>query len=863
MKISDLARYGLLLQFLERVKTEQGENLLPLQSRVVLEEGLFAGNSLWVSAPPSAGKTFLSELAFLKAIQERKKTIFAVPLKALAEEKLVTFKKRYADLGVRVLLSTRDHPQSDALLAEGDFDLAVVIYEKLNQLLVRKLDILSTLGLLVVDEGQLLLDSERGKVLEKIFFKYLAYPKRPQLVVLSAGVANFSELARWLACEYVEDTHRPVPLKRGVLAEGRMRFFAGNTEEEESWPEMLELSEEDLWLKSIEKKAAVGEQILVFRKSKRECEELALRLSGRLGLPPAAKAKEKIKTGLFSNSAERLWRVLEGGVAFHHADLLFPLRRAVEEAFRSGEVRVVVATSTLAWGVNLPARTVFVDSEKFEKGPASGEWISQPISLMEYENMAGRAGRLGLEKEGKAILIARSPLEKELFWQRYVLRGQRGAELPVSECRAELVLDLVSSGSVSSAYEVLQNFLKKPKSRLEAERLAEITGDLEALGFLKNQRGKFFPTPLGKLAASSGFSVESFSLLYDFLNTATELSADRLFDLVYSLDELSDTAGRFAALKGSYRLPATGAASVSTSSGNWEEAALASISAGLVFPARTLFFLSLFEDWKSKIPLREIEAKYRAGAGDLLLWAEGTSWILETARDLARFLALPSDWEARLDAMAFEARWGLPVRARNLVFGFGEFLFRDQFQMLLDFGCSEGEDAVALGQERLEELFGIETGGAVFQKARLLGVKPKQKLVFVRPPEKLRGYSVYLDGEELKNRFLALVHDAKIFLPAKLFFYLFCLARGRFTAPEGWVSVYDFERKEGQGRFVFRLKKELEKGLGRKFEIENNRRKKYRLPLPPEAIGFNFERLARFPDSRLVRGLEELRVKEE
>lgn len=836
---------------------------MPLQSRVVLEEGLFAGRSLWVSAPPSAGKTFLAELAFLKAIEERKKTIFAVPLKALAEEKVATFKKRYGDLGVRVLLSTRDHPQSDALLAGGDFDLAVVIYEKLNQLLVRKLDILSTLGLLVVDEGQFLLDTERGKVLEKIFFKYLTYPKKPQLVVLSAGVANFSELARWLICEYVEDVHRPVPLKRGVLAGGRMKFYAGNAEEEENWPEMMELSEEELWLKSIEKKTAEGEQILVFRKSKRECEELALRLSGRLGLSPAAKAKEKIKTGLFSNSAERLWRVLEGGVAFHHADLLFPLRRAVEEAFRSGEIRVVVAISTLAWGVNLPAGTVFVDSEKFEKGPASGEWISQPISLMEYENMAGRAGRLGLEKEGKAILIARSPLEKELFWQRYVLRGQRSAELPVSECTVELALDLVSSGAVTSPDEISQVYLKKPKSRLERERLSEILAELEAVGFLKNQRGKLFPTPLGKLAAASGFSVESYCLLYDFLNSSSELSADRLFDLIYSLDELSETASRFAALKGNFRLPVLGSAPVSTDSGNWEEAASGAISAGLAFPARTLFFLSLFEDWKSKIPLREIEGKYRAGAGDLLLWGEGTSWVSETARDLARFLALPSDWEARLDAMAFETRYGLAARHRGLAMAFGELLFRDQFQILLDFGCLEAEDAAALGPEKLAELFGAETGAAVFQKARLLGVKPKQKLVFLRPPEKRSTYSVFLDGEEQKNRFLAVVHDVKIFLPAKLFYYLFCLAKGCFTAPEGWISIYDFERREGQGRFVFRLKKELERSLGRKFEIENNRRKMYRLPVAPEAIGFNLERLANFPDSRLVRALDELRVKEE
>jgi len=207
MKISELARYGLMPRFLERVQAEQGETLLPLQARTVLEQGLFSGRSLWVSAPPSAGKTFLAELAFLKAIEERKKTIFAVPSNVLAAERVASFQKRYADLGVRVLVSTRDHPQSDSLLAEGDFDLGIISFEKLNQLLVRKLDILSTLGCLVVDEGQLLLDSEQRKVLEKIFFKYLLYPKKPQLLVLSAGVANFSNFARWLSCNYVEDTH--------------------------------------------------------------------------------------------------------------------------------------------------------------------------------------------------------------------------------------------------------------------------------------------------------------------------------------------------------------------------------------------------------------------------------------------------------------------------------------------------------------------------------------------------------------------------------------------------------------------------------------------------------------------------------
>ncbi len=672
MKISDLARYGLMPRFLERVQAEQGETLLPLQARTVLEQGLFSGRSLWVSAPPSAGKTFLAELAFLKAIEERKKTIFAVPFNVLAAERVATFQKRYTDLGVRVLLSTRDHPQSDSLLAEGDFDLGIISFEKLNQLLVRKLDVLSTLGLLVIDEGQLLLDAERGKVLEKIFFKYLSYPstplprlsseqvgtspKKPQLLVLSAGVANFSNFARWLGCSYVEDTHL-----------------------------------------------------------------------------------------------------------------------------------------------------------------------------------------------------------KELVSQRYVFPAQPSTEFPSCELSAELLLDLVSSGAVFCADEILSGFPKKPKSVLPPEELSRMLNDLAAIGLLKAQEGKLFSTPLGKRAASSGLSVESFCLLYDFLNTAADLRTDGLFDLVYSLPELSLAIGRLAGWKGAFRrLNRTQKEADYT-----ELEERAELSEGLIFPARTFFFLSLYEDWKSRLPLLEIELKYRASVEDLRFWADGTSWILATAGDLSGFLALPSGWVERLEHLSFEIRFALPAACRPLVLAFSEILFRDQFFKLLDSGCSTPEDVAALPAAGLQELFGAETGARTYEKARLWRGKSKQKLTFAKPPEAPISYSLYLDGDEEKNRFLAKVHGVDIFLPAKLFYYLFCLAKGQFTAPEGWVSVYAFEKGEGQGRFIFRLKKELKKALGRRFEIENNRRKMYRLPLAPEAIGFNFERLARFPDSRMARALAELRVKGE
>src|SRR5437867_3109114 len=141
--------------------------LLPIQLRAV-EAGVLTGKSCVVIGPTSCGKTFVGEMVCVKQVLMNRPSLYLVPFKALAEEKHVDFTKKYArpEIGATVLISTADHREHDRQLAEGDFNIAVLTYEKLSVLLVLHPTLLSSVGALVVDEIQMISDETRGAELE-------------------------------------------------------------------------------------------------------------------------------------------------------------------------------------------------------------------------------------------------------------------------------------------------------------------------------------------------------------------------------------------------------------------------------------------------------------------------------------------------------------------------------------------------------------------------------------------------------------------------------------------------------------------------------------------------------------------------
>ena len=196
------------------------KELRPCQYKAV-KKGLLDGKNLLICTPTASGKTLCAELAFTKTILEKKgKTVYVVPLKALASEKFKDFKQKYPF--IKTALSIGDIDSSDPYLA--DYDLIIATSEKFDSLIRHRAVWLNDIALVVIDEIHLLNDSGRGPTLEIVITILRKLLKNIQLLGLSATIGNPEQLAEWLDAELVEDSWRPVKLHKGVYLNGKIEF---------------------------------------------------------------------------------------------------------------------------------------------------------------------------------------------------------------------------------------------------------------------------------------------------------------------------------------------------------------------------------------------------------------------------------------------------------------------------------------------------------------------------------------------------------------------------------------------------------------------------------------------------------------
>ena len=336
------------------------------------------------------------------------------------------------------------------------------------QLLVRHPHLLRTVALVVVDELQMLGDPERGSGLELTLTKLLSAVPRPQLLGLSAVLREAEQVAAWLDADLLLQDERPVELYRGVVLGDRFRYRTYNTGEEGE--ERLAPVESDdpreLLYTHVTHLARRGEQILIFLKGKRDTVQCVLELAEASELAPATDALAALEPLEETSLKAQLRAALAGGVAFHHADLTSAERAIVEAAYRRGEVRVIACTTTLAFGVNLPASTVFIEAVKWDTDKRTGTAMEVPLSWAEYENISGRAGRLGFtspspspggrpepvegrgstEAFGRSVLIATNQFQADLLWRGYVMGEQEQfTPAPGQTGLTDRILNLIAS----------------------------------------------------------------------------------------------------------------------------------------------------------------------------------------------------------------------------------------------------------------------------------------------------------------------------------------------------------------------------------------------------------------------------------
>ncbi|RLF24409.1 MAG: hypothetical protein DRN15_03220 [Thermoprotei archaeon] len=437
----------------KRVLLDRGiVELYPPQEEAV-RKGLLEGRSLVVAIPTAAGKTLIAELAMIKSILEKGgKALYLVPLRALANEKYEEF-KCYERLGLRIAVSTGDYDSSDPWLSR--YDIIVATNEKVDSLLRHKAEWIKDVSVVVADEIHLLNDLSRGPTLEVVLTRLRQVKPDAQVIALSATIANAEEIAEWLGAELVKSDWRPVPLREGVYCKGYIEYEDGEVHKVKDYSD-YDLA--NLVLEIIDD----GGQVLIFANTRHSAVNMARRLKGYVlrRLSPQEKKELKeiadhiLREGERTSLSEALAELVAAGVAFHHAGLHYLHRKIVERAFRELHLKVVCATPTLAAGVNLPARRVIIsDYRRYD--PRFG---LNPIPVLEYKQMAGRAGRPKYDEIGDAILMARSPEEAYWLVDEYVRAEPERiwSKLGAEPALRSHVLSLVATGFANSEERVLK-----------------------------------------------------------------------------------------------------------------------------------------------------------------------------------------------------------------------------------------------------------------------------------------------------------------------------------------------------------------------------------------------------------------------
>ena len=401
MKIEKLDLPESAIEFL---KSEGFEKLYPPQADSV-KSGLLDGTSILVSAPTASGKTLIAMLAILSYLfKNNGKIIYLSPLRALAAEKFTEFKKlEKITLGkkIKVGISTGDFENIEKNLEKSN--ILILTNEKMDSIIRHGVEWVEEIGLVISDEVHLIGDETRGPTLEMILTQLKQLDTKPQIVGLSATITNSDEIANWLDCKLIKNDWRPVPLSEGVSDGGEVTMNDGKTFEFER---SLRGTPIDLGVQSVMQ----GGQSLVFAETRTRSKSLATKAADVISkMLEKNELKELEKTSkkiLSQNEHTEIVKTLailvKKGVAFHHAGLNQNCRETIEKEFRKGTIKLLSSTPTLAAGVNLPARRVVISSVNRYNGKVGR---NMPISILEYKQLCGRAGRPQYDDFGESIIV--------------------------------------------------------------------------------------------------------------------------------------------------------------------------------------------------------------------------------------------------------------------------------------------------------------------------------------------------------------------------------------------------------------------------------------------------------------------------
>ena len=591
------------------------------------------GKNLVLALPTASGKSLVAYLAILKRVLAGGRALYIVPLRALASEKADDL-RAFEPLGISVGVSTGDYDSGGEGLDR--YDIVVATSEKADSLLRHRVGWLRMLSVIVADEVHLMGDPDRGPTLEVILSRFRQLNPKAQILALSATVSNSRQMAEWLGAEHRSSEWRPVKLREGVLFDGEVQF-SDNTK--------MDVGEDAEPSFPLAKKViSEGGQCLVFVNSRKSAEAMA-RKAGPLvrGLlrkedceAVRAHAAELEDAEVeWTSMAKRLADCVRDGAAFHHAGLTPSQRKSVEGGFRTGKIKLLVATPTLAAGINLPARCVIIrDIRRYEAG--AGQVF---IPVREIKQMAGRAGRPKYDKTGDAVIIAKTESDRDIIMTEYLLGGPEPVDSRLGTERAfrEHALASVVMGFSSTTAELgaffRSTFYAHQSVDDRVEEMVEKALDfLVGEKLLERRKEGLVPTPYGRRVCELYIDPLSARVIREALATAGEKERPTLAYLAVAASTPDLRRVGMYLRKGDI---------------GWLDAVAEKARPELIItppddPGEYEWFLAdlklacLLQDWIDEKSEDEMTLRYDVGPGDIRAKVDTGRWILYSMRELGR-----------------------------------------------------------------------------------------------------------------------------------------------------------------------------------------------------------------------------------
>lgn len=614
---------------------------------------VLAGDSTVLAVPTASGKSLVAYIAVVRAALSGQRAFYIVPLRALASEKYADLKE-FESLGIRVGKTVGDYDAPETELK--NLDIIVVTSERADSLLRHRSSWMEEIGVIVADEIHLINDANRGPTLEVTLVRLRELNPNTQVIALSATIKNSIELAEWLEAKHLQSDWRPVELKEGVFFEDHIEFVDGSSRN-------IVVKGEGIPSLALDTIKDSG-QILIFVNTRRSSMSVAekvgkvlIKSMGEeevLGLDALAVRLEKCEEELTS-LGNRLARCIRNGAAFHNAGLTDSQRALIEHGFRERRIKCIVATPTLAAGINLPARRVVVrDTTRFD-----ANYGNVRIPVLEVKQMCGRAGRPQYDPYGEAVLIARKPRDLQELKEHYLLGEPESIR---SKLGSEPALRIHTLATIATGYArdrgELMDFIDRSffAHQMDVWTIEDMIDKmlefLDEVELITAEDDGFRATMFGRRTSALYIDPLSAVILREAVERSESTETNALcllhaccttpdMPLFYLRKKDHDWVDELAVENNDRFL-------VARPDDEGEE---------MAYFLSALKTASLIEHWINEAPENNIVEKFGVGPGDIRSRVDKGEWLLYSMREIARLFASPI--VGTLNPLVLRIRYGI------------------------------------------------------------------------------------------------------------------------------------------------------------------------------------------------------------